>query len=146
MSRLTFGLMLAGAVLVTAGAPDSGAAATITIENRSSIPMRPDDPLTVTIDETSLGRELLVSGSASERTAAGERLVGAMLKFVMTRADGTTLLSGNDTAQVAPGERVKCAGSCTRSAPAGRCGAPGRSPVTSFCGSRPEVPRRSPLF
>ena len=79
----------------------------ITVENRSSILIQADDPLTVAIDQTSLGRELVVSGTASNRTAAGERLIEAMVKIVITQADGTVIQSGNDVANVAPDERLE---------------------------------------
>lgn len=79
----------------------------ITVENRSSILMQPNGPLTAAIDQTGFGRELVVSGTASSRTAAGERLIEAMVKIVITQADGTIIQSGNDTANVAPDERLE---------------------------------------
>lgn len=84
-----------------------GTTKSITVENRSSILIQADDPLTVAIDQTSLGRELVVSGTASNRTAAGERLIDAMVKIVITQADGTIIQSGNDVANVAPDERLE---------------------------------------
>jgi len=61
----------------------------------------------VAIEQTSLGRELIVSGTASNRTAAGERLIEAIVKIVMTQADGTIIQTGNDVANVAPDERLE---------------------------------------
>ena len=86
-------------------APDT--AKSITVENRSAILIQPNDPLTVAIEQTSLGRELIVSGTASNRTAAGERLIEAIVKIVMTQADGTIIQTGNDVANVAPDERLE---------------------------------------
>lgn len=88
-----------------ATAPDT--TKSITVENRSSIVMRADDPLTAAIAQTSLGRELVVSGTVSNRTAAGEQLILATLKIVMTQADGTLIQYGNDTAQVTPDDRLQ---------------------------------------
>jgi len=86
----------------SATAPDT--AKHITVENRSSILMQAKDPWTAAIAQSSLGRELVVSGTVSSRTAAGERLILAILKIVMTQADGTLIPIGNDTAQVTPDE------------------------------------------
>jgi hypothetical protein len=69
--------------------------------------MRPTDPLTAAIGKTNLGRELVVSGTVTDRTAAGERLIEGVLKFVITQADGTVIQTGNDTAHVTPDERME---------------------------------------
>ena len=84
-----------------------GTAKSITIENRSSILMQADDPLAAAIAQTSLGRELVVSGTVSKRTAAGERLIAAVLKISVTQLDGTLIQTGNDFAQVAPEDRLQ---------------------------------------
>jgi hypothetical protein len=88
-----------------AAAPDTTKG--ITVENRSSILMQADDPLTAAIAQTSLGRELVVAGTVSSRTAAGERLIEAILKIVITQVDGTLVQSGNDIAHVTPDERLQ---------------------------------------
>lgn len=89
----------------SATAPDT--TKRIAVENRSSILMQPNDPLTAAIAQTSLGRELVISGTASSRTAAGERLITAMLRIVISQADGTIIPSQNDFAQVTPDERLQ---------------------------------------
>ncbi|MBE0627934.1 MAG: hypothetical protein IH606_24330 [Burkholderiales bacterium] len=105
MKNPTFGIVLAAVALFSMGLPGRSAAAAIAIEDRSAVVMQQGDPLAARIEETSLGRELVVSFTASDRTSAGERLIAATFKMIMRRADGSVLPTDIDIVQVSPGER-----------------------------------------
>ncbi|MBK5103576.1 MAG: hypothetical protein JJE42_04960 [Burkholderiales bacterium] len=107
MKKLTFGLLLAGVALFTLGLPDRSAAAAITLRDHTAVVMQKGDPLAVRIEDTSRGRELIVSFTTSDRTTAGERLIAATFKMIMSRADGSVLSTDIDTIQVTPGERMQ---------------------------------------
>jgi len=107
MKKLMFGYLLAAAALFAVGLPNGSAAAAIALEDHSGVVMQQSDPLTVKVEDTSRGRELVVSCTASGRTSAGERLIAGMLKMTIARADGSAFPAGNDNIQVLPGERMQ---------------------------------------
>jgi hypothetical protein len=90
MSRRYRGTVL-WAVLIASGIPGLSVAASITVVNQSSLVVLPNDPFTASIQRRGDGLELVVTGTASERTSAGERLTYAVLEIVVLQADGSVL-------------------------------------------------------